>query len=93
MIKPTIGRQVWLWRLGSRYGTEQPEAATVVYVHSERMVNLQVLDHQGLARRMTSVPLVQPEDPQLAQGVVVEQAFAEWMPYQVGQAKANEVPR
>jgi hypothetical protein len=49
MIQPTIGRQVWFWKYTPTEG-EQPEAATVVYVHNERLVNLQVIDHDGHAR-------------------------------------------
>lgn len=82
MIQPTIGRQVWFWRKGSTYGVNQPEAATVVYVHDDRHVNLQVINQDAVARGEMNVSLRQPEDPALAEQVN-DSAFAEWMPYQV----------
>lgn len=86
MIKPTIGRQVWFWRYGAEPldHNAQPEAATVVYVHADTLVNLQVLDHEGAARSETSVRLKQPEDS------VWGPPYAEWMPYQVGQAAKTD---
>ena len=83
-IQPTIGRQVWYWRAGADLAG-QPEAATVAYVHGESMVNLQVIDHQGAARPETSVSLRQPNDPPWT-----TTPFAEWMPYQKGQAARTE---
>lgn len=83
MIKPTIGRQVWFWRVAPGPG-DQPEAATVAYVHTDQLVNLQVLDHNGIARRETAVPLVQEGDEQL------EGFYCEWMPFQKGQAAKTE---
>lgn len=85
MINPTIGRQVWFWRKGSTYTVNQPEAATVVYVHDERSVNLQVINQDGFTRPEINVQLRQPEDPALAEHVIGT-SFCEWMPYQVGQA-------
>lgn len=84
MIKPTIGRQVWYWRAAANPATEQPEAATVCHVWTERSVNLQVLSHMGEARTETTVPLRQPEDDKPAG------AFCEWMPFQKGQAQKTE---
>ena len=53
-IKPTIGRQVWFrgipWANGAipvRLDANQPMAATIVYVHNDRSVNLVVIDHAG----------------------------------------------
>lgn len=86
MIKPTIGRQVWFWKAGSDVDTDQPEAATIVYVWGDSMVNLQVLDHEGVSRGATSVSLRQPKDP-----VWITTPFCEWMPYQKGQAAKTEV--
>jgi hypothetical protein len=90
MIKPTIGRQVWYWMAGAIYGADQPEAATVCYVHSDRVVNLQILTHKGAACGATSVRLHQADDLTYAQGVKVEKPFCEWMPYQKGQAAKTE---
>lgn len=90
MITPTNGRQVWYWRSGATYGVNQPEAATVCYVQHDRLVNLQVLDQNGTSRGERNVVLRQPEDPELAQQVVVESPFCEWMPYQKDQAAKTE---
>lgn len=87
VITPTIGRQVWFWNAAPSNREEQPCAATVVYVWNDRMVNLQVIDHGGEARSRTSVPLRQPEDP------TPGGMFCEWMPFQVGQAKAQEAEK
>lgn len=81
MIKPTIGRKVWFWNVEKH---EQPEDATICYVYGDSMVNLRVTDHQGVSRAETSVSLKQPEDTEWSG------RYAEWMPFQVGQAKAQE---
>lgn len=94
MIKPTIGRKVWfrLNRVGLSLGKLvshnplEPMDATVVYVWSDRLVNLDVVDHDGNHMPVTSVQLVQKGDLQ------PECNYCEWMPYQVGQAeKTKEV--
>jgi len=91
MIKPTIGRQVWFWKADAVLPADditqpdQPEAATVCYVWGDSMVNLQVIDRNGVARAETSVSLRQPEDPQWH-----TTPFCEWMPYQKGQAARTE---
>jgi hypothetical protein len=80
MIKPTIGRQVWYWRNGPAEGI-QPEAATVCYVHGDSIVNLQVINHNGLARQELEVSLRQPEYPEWTS------RHCEWMPYQISKEK------
>lgn len=98
VIKPTVGRKVWFRpngttdlqkpgttersRLNELHG--QPLDATVTYVWSERMVNLSVLDHYGNPFIATSVNLLQPGDSTPATGF-----YAEWMPYQQGQARKD----
>lgn len=84
MIEPTIGRQVWFFRAGPKLMIDPPEAATVCYVHNERLVNLRVIDHGGNARSETSVQLRQPED------LPCPVPYCEWMPYQKGQAAKTE---
>lgn len=94
MIKPTIGRKVWfyagtavlpgVWTIHNSGDETQPMDATVVYVHGDRMVNLAVLDHAGEPHAVRSVHLVQPGDEAVPNGM-----RAEWMPYQVGQAKKD----
>lgn len=60
---------------------DQPLAATVVGVHSDRMVNLAIFDANGILFTRRSVVLLQDGD------VVPEHgAYAEWMPYQIKQA-------
>lgn len=100
MIKPSIGRRVWYWPSAYDCGktqtpppsiieadATQPCDAGVCYVHSDRLVNLTVADHNGNMHRRTSVTLVQEGDER-PQG-----AHATWMPYQTGQARVqNAMP-
>lgn len=99
-ITPTVGRKVWFRPNGTtslqRAGTQgvafaslaiidnAPLDATVVYVWNDRMVNLLVLDHYGNPFTATSVPMVQPDEDCPAVGF-----YAEWMPYQQGQARRD----
>ena len=88
MIKPTIGRVVWFQPAKSEDEPlrEQPFAALITYVWNDHMVNLAVFDQNGAPFSATSVTLIQEEDDtQPASGY-----FAQWMPYQVGQAKKHE---
>ena len=94
IIKPTVGRVVWYWPWestprdgnapGASHHVEQPFAALVAYVHSDRMVNLVVFDHNGISFPATSVVLVQEGDSK-PDGA----PFCGWMPYQIGQAKKH----
>jgi hypothetical protein len=94
VIKPTVGRKVWYRPTafdksgpGAMQSGDQPLDATVVYVHGDRMVNLFVVDAVGRTFAKTSVTLLQDDDapPPIAGGG----GYAEWMPYQQGQAKAQ----
>ena len=90
-ILPTVGRVVWF--TPSRLFTppdfllidrDKPCSAMVAYVWTDNLLNLTVSDHYGKTFNMTSVQLVQADEPRPANG-----HFCEWMPYQVGQkAKA-----
>jgi hypothetical protein len=89
-IKPTVGRVVWFTppRNSATAGfvandPMQPCAAIVAYVWADDMVNLHVIDHNGVGHSRTSVPLIQPDEPKPEDGF-----FCSWMPFQVGQAKA-----
>lgn len=86
MIKPSVGRVVWFtpYADAENYHGDQPMAAIVTYVFGDRMVNLAVFDHNGNSKPYTSVTLVQEGDPR------PDGRFAEWMPYQIGQAKKHE---
>ena len=83
MIKPTIGRVVWYHPVGST-SDEQPLAAIIAHVWSDTCVNLAVFDSNGVAINQTSVFLHQGE------GEVPASSFAEWMPFQKGQAAKVE---
>ena len=100
MIEPTIGRKVWY--IPSLYdrGLMQPQPATIIrsngelpcdasicYVHSSRMVNLSVVDHNGTLHAKPSVHLLQEGDEPLPEGM----AHAVWMPYQISQGAKAEV--
>lgn len=86
MIKPTIGRKVWFWahKPNSGYENSQPEDATVVFVFNHSTVNLRVTDHSGTSRPETSVALWDGEGEQPVT------RHAQWMPFQLGQAKKHE---
>jgi hypothetical protein len=105
IIKPTIGRRVWYWPSELEYaeaerltkGEEgvlgaqdrsQPCDAGICYVHDERRVNLTVADHAGLLHARRYVPLVQEGDAPPPPGT----AYAQWMPYQTGQAAKQAQP-
>ena len=86
MIKPTVGRIVWFWGQKPQDG-EQPLAAIIARVWGPNCVNLAIFDASGIPspNPPTSVRLLadgeaHPDYPHCC-----------WMPFQVGQAKANEV--
>jgi hypothetical protein len=56
------------------------------YVHGERLINITVADHNGNMHKRTSVTLVQEGDA-IPQGG----GYCTWMPYQVSQAKKDDV--
>lgn len=85
MIEPTPGRVVWFHPPAPANPNGQPHAALVAFVQNPRLVNLAVFDENGTAYNATSVPLLQDDD-QAPEGV----AYAEWMPYQKGQAAKAE---
>lgn len=94
LITPTPGRVVWYWPSQHELDAKsiavvdqsQPLAATVAYVHSDRLVNLSVVDQAGAQFRRTSVKLLQEDDatPHTSEG-----PYATWMPYQIGQAEKS----
>jgi len=90
VITPTIGRMVWYtpnsWDLTQAVRKdEQPFHAMVVYVWNDRLVNLVVYDHNGMFFTKTSVKLLQ-DDAMPNEG----EPYAQWMPYQKGQAAKYE---
>lgn len=90
MIKPTIGRVVWLHRPDS-IDQSQPEAALVTYVHSDTCINVAGFNANGVPFALTSVYLDQGDSPKSAdvEGSLLA-VYAEWMPYQKGQAAKTE---
>lgn len=88
-IVPTVGRVVHFWpavhHLEAREPTAQPQAAIVTYVHGEECVNLAVFGPGGETRPQTSVRLQQTD----SEAIDPRDAHATWMPFQVGQAKAQ----
>jgi hypothetical protein len=77
VIKPTIGRVV----LFHRERGDEPYPALVAYVHSDTCINVGGFTHGGSPFCETSVPLLQDDEPAPEVGY-----YAEWMPYQKGQA-------
>lgn len=98
MIKPTVGRVVWFHpgqgdvagdKFPQRYAetaqfNDQPMVAHVVCVWSDRLVNIIVFDHAGVAHPIRSCTLVQEGD------IPPKSRYVEWMPYQKGQAAKTE---
>lgn len=84
MIKPTVGRVVWFYKYVSGQGHKGPLAAHVAFVHSDSMVNLMVIDENGVPRSETSVRLSQEGND------TPQHDYCEWMPYQKGQADKTE---
>ena len=91
MIIPSNGRIVWYTpsKIGdeiiSQHDKTKPLAAMVVHVWGDRMVNLAVVDSDGVWHVRTSVTLLQDDDPKPESG-----CFCAWMPYQKGQAAKTE---
>jgi hypothetical protein len=85
MIKPTIGRVVWVTRPYFKHDPNQPEAAFITYVHNDRMINVGGFMHDGSPFKATSVRLLQDDDTPIPGG----DTYAEWMPFQKGQAEAK----
>lgn len=82
MIEPGIGRVLW-YRPSGRGGPKQ--AALVAKVIDNHTVNLAAFDELGRSYGVVGAHLVQPEDVDIPQG-----AYAEWMPFQKGQAMRTE---
>jgi hypothetical protein len=99
MISPSNGRIVWYTpyknELLSPYGmvvqrdkegNVMPLAADIVAVWGDRCVNLLVKDANGNTFPVTSRTLLQDDDARPEHG-----GYAEWMPYQKGQAVKTEI--
>jgi hypothetical protein len=89
MIKLTVGRVVWYYPGEGDAPIEhgdQPLAALIAYVWSDRMVNLAVFDADGRAHNRMSVILVQDDNDKVSGA----EGYATWLPYQKGQAAKTE---
>jgi hypothetical protein len=92
MIQPTIGRVVWYHPSTgdpdlakfSQAHEGKPFAAIVAHVWSDTCVNLCVIDPNGQTLGRTSVFLWQGDTDRPSN------TYAEWMPYQKGQAARTE---
>ena len=87
MIVPTIGRVVLVFNRYQNTMRQYPEAAQIAFVHSDRMINVGGIDHNGLPFCLTSLRLAQEGDI-LADGEV----HAAWMPYKKAVAKGEIQP-
>jgi hypothetical protein len=91
MIKPTVGRIV-LYHPHDLDGgdvNDQPHAAIVAHVHSDRLINLTVFNENGSVYSRQGVTLVQGDEAEA--GLTVPSSdFAEWMTYQKDQAAKAE---
>jgi hypothetical protein len=93
MIEPTPGRIVWF---RSKRETEtdvllwpptdgQPMAAIIAHVVNRRLVHLCVIGVAGATVPRPNCILLQGDDRP-----PYDESYAEWMPFQRGQAKAQE---
>ncbi|NEU94800.1 hypothetical protein [Bradyrhizobium uaiense] len=87
IIPPTVGRVVWFRpsEFDPITRCDQPLAAQIAYVWNDRLVNLGVLDSNGAPHGRTSITLIQAGET-APEGA----SYAEWMPYQQGQAAKTE---
>lgn len=83
MIKPTVGRVVHYRPIGVN---GPAHAAIIACVHNDTCVNLAVFDANGSPYSRASVKLLHDDmNPSIPEG-----GYAEWMPYQKGQAAKTE---
>ena len=92
-ITPTVGRIVWYRPKASdelaRNGNE-PLAAVICCVWSNTCINIAGFDANGQPFARTSVLLLQPGDELESTEGHPGNGYAEWMPYQRGQAQKAE---
>lgn len=94
IITPTVGRKVWYrpsahdqqGPVPMQSSGDQPLDATIIAVWSAHCVNLLVTDMVGRTFPVLSATLVQDGYPVPSGG-----RYAEWMPYQQGQARKETV--
>lgn len=90
MIKPTIGRVVWVHRPQSIDQT-QPEVGFITFVHQDDLINVAGFNANGEVFCHTSIYLHNPpEGGDHARPEWARNYWTEWMPYQKGQAAKTE---
>lgn len=94
-IKPTVGRRVWLWMNtslmpeGAALDAKQPFDAGIAFVHPDGKINVTFSDHRGRAHGAENLQIFDPKDTDQHTGG--GEPYCTWMPYQVGQAKAQAI--
>ena len=89
-IQPTVGRKVH-YRTGNndhemhKLNTDDPLDATIVGVWEDGLINVVVFDCNGKMYTRNGIRLRQEGQ------TISNQPYCEWMPFQVGQAKAQAV--
>lgn len=94
-ITPTVGRVVLIFFAAAASGamegyalpitSDTPVPGLITRVHSDSCINVAAFDANGANLPLMSVRLLQEGDERPTSG-----CWAEWMPYQVGQAKKAE---
>lgn len=79
MISPTIGRVILV--NSGQQGASGPWPCFVTKVYGDRCINAAGFNEWGTSVSYSSLPLIQDDDAPPTAG-----AYAEWMPYQKGQA-------
>jgi hypothetical protein len=87
LITPTIGRNVHLRRALDAEDS-QPNLAFIVYVHSDRRVNIAWFDHEGMHRIAKNVLLLQGDEED-AKGKDSATYWVEW-PKLIGKKAAEK---
>ena len=91
LIVPTVGRIVW-YRPGDDYQYPhikgEPLAAFITCVHTDFSVNLTIFDINGSHHKRSYVQLVHGDE--YLEGRSGTEGYAEWMPYQKGEAAKTE---
>lgn len=83
MIEPTIGRVIWYWPEDKK---DQPWPCWICSVRPDGRINVAGFNNEGVPFRDSDIDLFQGEEGEQKP----LHSFAEWMPYQIGQAKKHE---
>lgn len=84
MIATTVGRVVWYYIYVPGQGHKGPLAAHVCKVHSDRLVNVMLINESGEPIGCLNVHLAQDNEE------APQADYCCWMPYQKGQAAKTE---